>query len=159
MFRHRRRLPAIYYVFTLYTIIVRLLYELLRDWLEQIRTEAAWKLHGLRKMPVWGSCNARPICLRDSVYGQMSLHKCHHNTGENVYSIHRSSPWRTTDPSLDCGDRFKAHNLLPTQTHHLTDANVRGIYLNEFLIVIFIYYYAGNKRIRVLKWNESMYGF
>ena len=29
---------------------------------------------------------------------------------------------------LQCGDRFKAQNLLPTQTHQLTDANVQGIF-------------------------------
>ena len=29
---------------------------------------------------------------------------------------------------LECGDRFKAHYSLPTQTHHLTDANVQGIF-------------------------------
>ena len=29
---------------------------------------------------------------------------------------------------LECGDRFKAQNLLPTQTHQLTDANVQGIF-------------------------------
>ena len=29
--------------------------------------------------------DARPICLRDTRYDQMSLHKCHQNTGGNRY--------------------------------------------------------------------------
>ena len=29
---------------------------------------------------------------------------------------------------LQCCDRFKAHSKLPTQTNHLTDSNVQGIF-------------------------------
>ena len=45
-----------------------------------------------------------------------------------VSSIHRSSAWRTADRLLQCGDRFKTQYLLPTQTHHLIDANAQGIF-------------------------------
>ena len=47
-------------------------------------------MHGLRKMPVWGSCNARPICLRTRATAKCPCTNANRILGKYVSSIHRS---------------------------------------------------------------------
>jgi len=106
LFRHRRRLRAISYVLTLYTIIVR-------------------RLHGLRKKPVRGHgtrATAEGPCTNDIriLWGKRYPSFIDHLLEELQTRL------------LQCGDLFKDHNLLPSQTYHLTDANVQVIFI-EFV--------------------------